>query len=315
MTALDVCFARHIGPEDGQAHWADPELADDQEIELALGLRASRLTEDLREKIAAACHEQGYGYRTPPGGPVLSYGLVRDDAPETEWDADGKLRSLVALSRLIHPSTLGLDYCATVSLDKDGTVRHIRGVAGAPAYKLKRHRPWLTPKDLEDLGGLFGAHEALPVQPEPRNLLVNAYALPQGSRKLPVLLHRAMWNTDYAARVQPAHLRWLIVAATAEGLAQTKKDKARRQFVTRIPAISAELGAPIPKSQAERTYDLRCEVAHSGWLQPGRSDDELDDSLEPLQGFVAGVLKRAIMDKAFRDVFETRETIAKRWPI
>lgn len=264
--------------------------------------------------IASACLTRGYGVGPSPGD-VLTYGFVRDDAPGGTFDADQKLTRLVALSRLIFPSAHGFDNCASVHLDSAGKVSAIFGVNGELAYKAKRHRPLLTPQDMRDLGVLFRIYEGLPVLPEPRPLDLPMFAEPPPtSWKLPRRLHRALWNMSYAARIQPAHLRWLIMATVAEGLVETGKS-ARQEFITRVPAISDELGVAISRKQADVIYGLRSSVAHSGWLPTGRTDEELDDSLVPLDRFVAAVLRRAIEDEPFRAVFEERERIAARWPV
>lgn len=312
---IDVCFTKHIGPEDGQSYWPDPELRDGEEIEVAPDVTATRLTHELRKMVSEACQPRGYGLLGPSPGDVLTYGFVRRQPRGGSFDEDEKLTRLVALSRLIHPSAHGFDYCATIHFNPDGTVNAIFGAPGHLAYKTKEDRPWLTPQDIRDLSQLFLAYEALPVLPEPPPVHLPLFAEPApSSRKLPRRLHRALWNMAYASGIQPSHLRWLIISTSAEGLIETGSN-GRQEFITRLPAISTELGRPISRKDAEMIYGLRSRVAHTGWLTTTRTDEELDASFVQLDRFVAGVLRRAIEDARFRGAFESRESVAARWPV
>jgi hypothetical protein len=309
---VDVCFARFMSIE--EPFRDDPHLEEGQDIELAPGLKASCLTEELRERIDKAC--QPANYNVGDGSGVgLTYGFIREGRTGGHWDADGVLARVLALSRVIHPSQHGADYCASLYFADTGTLECIFGDSSpVAAYNCRASRPWLTPNDLVELGALFRAYESLPIVPEPPPEGLKPWQeSPPSFRRLPRRLHRAMWNFAYAAYVKPSHIRWLVVATAAEGIIETGK-QARQEFITRLPAISDEVGAPMTRKQADAIYGLRSSVAHAGWFV-GKTDEELDASYMPLDRFVAGVIRKAIYDGEFRAHFEDRDTVTRKWPV
>jgi hypothetical protein len=303
MRRVDFSFATHARGLD--EHWVDPPLARGEEAVIAPGIRAAELPAGLRDKVDKATQERGFHYGA--GMRSITYGIMREDAPGSSWDSDGVLSLLLGLSRIVHPSTLGNEVAGTLTFGADGQLQHISGIRGEGAYSCKPLRPWLTKSDFEDLGRIFAAYEVLPVVHPPSK------DLPKPSRKLPLRLHRAIWNLDYAAYVQPSHIRWLIIATSLEGIIETGQ-AARQEFIQRIPAIGAEVGVPITRDEADTIYSLRSTVAHRGWFS-GKEDDDLDPSYILMDRFVAGVLRKAIFDDGFRAAFDTKETVTARWPV
>ncbi len=287
---VDVCFATFQSTS-GE-HWeTHPPFEDGDEVVITPEVRISRLTEDLRSKIDAA--SQPRHYNIGRGVINLTYGIVRENASSGLWDADHTITRLLALSRIVHPSTLGGDSAGKIRFTDAGEVDAILGVIGLRAYGLAGQRPWLTKQDAEDLAKLFNAHEALPIAEPP-------------ARKLPRRLHRALWNFSYAAQVPHFHIRWLIVATALEGVVETDGSPTQ-EFIERVTAISSEVGAPISRPNVKEIYRLRSRVAHLGWM-PNKTAEELEKYYWPLDRVVAGILRRALFDEEFRKTFENKES-------
>lgn len=124
---VDVCFAafQRTRPE----HWAShPPMEEGDEVVIAPGIRVSRLTKDLRDKIDAASKPRHFNIGR--GVANLTYGIVRENASSGTWDEDGTITTLLALSRIVHPSTLGADAAGKVTFNDDGEVETILGVSG-----------------------------------------------------------------------------------------------------------------------------------------------------------------------------------------
>jgi hypothetical protein len=308
MRRVDVSFALHAPPETPQQRqlWrTDPPLRDGDEVIIAPGIKMSRLTDELRRQLDLATQERGFNFGA--GMRSVTYGIVRDNAPGSSWDEDGTIRRLLGLSRVVHPSTLGDEVAGTLYFDDTGELECIAARAGDGAYGCRSLRPWLTKEDCEELGRLFQAYEALPVVHPITD------AEPRPTRRLPLRLHRALWNLAYAAFVRPAHIRWLIVATALEGVIETGGG-ARQEFMQRLLAIGPEVGVAVTKKQIDQIYSLRSTVAHRGWFS-GKEDAELDASYVPMDRLVAGIVRQAIIDAQFRSAFDSAETIATRWPV
>ena len=317
---VDVCFGTHVTTRD--QHWEDvanAPMEKGQEVEICDGIRVSWLTDDLREKLGEACQPRGYNIGRG-AGPVVTYGLVRENAPAGAWDPDGVLALIVALSRIVHPSAHGFNASGSLHFSSTGELDSVFAVNGDGAFRPPTQRPWLTTSDWEDVGQLYRAYDALPIlqlpelpqeSSEPKRPV--PLEKPKSMRRFPLRLHRALWNLAYAAYVEPAHIRWLIVATALEGLIETGV-AARQEFIQRILEIAKELGKPITRGEVDAIYSIRSTAAHRGWLS-GKTDRELDASYVPMDRIVGGVLRQAISDDRFRMAFESRETIAQRWPV
>jgi hypothetical protein len=316
---VDVCFAAFVSTRD--EHWKDSEnqpMAEGIEVILAPAIRISHFTKEVRDRLSEACQMRHYAI---PAGAGLNptYGIVREDAPGDTWDSDEVISLILGLSRIVHQSTLGTDLSGSLHYGPAGQLEAIFAVYGAKAWNSPSQRPWLTERDWTEVGSLYRAYQALPIIPlpetsqRPTSMYGSLFEEPKSKLRLPVRLHRALWNLAYAAFVRPAHIRWLIVATALEGIIETG-GRARQEFIQRIPAIGQEIGVPITRDEADQIYSIRSTAAHRGWIS-GKTDDELDASYTPMDRIVSGILRHAIYDHGFRSSFESRETISARWPL
>jgi hypothetical protein len=194
---VDVCFAKHA--ETREEHWSDPPLDDGEEVAITTSIRISCLTDELRQRIDEASQERGSNVGAAMRS--LTYGIVREGAPSGSWDPDNVIARILALSRIVHPSTLGGDVAGSLHFDDAGELQCIFGVSGSVAYGCESLPPWLTRKDCEDLNRIYNAYEALPI------VHPASFQEPSPTRRFPLRLHRALWNLAYAATIKPSHIR------------------------------------------------------------------------------------------------------------
>lgn len=139
---------------------------------------------------------------------------------EFNWDPDQSLATAVALSRLIHPTSIDFEYAARVILGPDNHIKRIipGSVVGLrmDAYVVpSAARNWLTDSDASALG----------------SLLIDFYAT---SVSLPPRVQRALWNHEYAFTIQWMEVRWTVVATALESLIHTDRRRSTKQFIDRV---------------------------------------------------------------------------------
>jgi len=217
-------------------------------IDLADDLYIDILPTDLVQKVFKACEPKGYRF-----DPVLQFGqmysFVRKNPPNSDnlnWDEDQRLQLCLALSRLIHPTSISTEYAARVILTSDDKIIKIvpGPVSGrsSKAFVIDTSLNCLTEIDAQNLKQEIEAFQKKPFE-DP--------------------LARAMWYHEYAARSYEIDLRWTFIATGIEVIVHTDRYKSTRQFVERVQKLSCAVGAgSITKNQAEEMYEFRSSLAH-----------------------------------------------------
>ena len=113
-----------------------------------------------------------------------------------------------------------------------------------------------------------------------------------------------------------------------EALLNTNKDKVVKQITTRMPLVAAEVGiAGVSGTYARRMYSDRSHPAHGQELNlpPATASGQEDDppaAIDPyfgkvarLQDLLRAIVRRAIDDLEFADVFRSNAAIRARWPV
>lgn len=163
-------------------------------FELTDDLWIGPLEDDVAERVLDCCEPPGCWVRKPPRPFHQLYTYVREPVPPEEkykWDADRRLLTCVALSRLVHPTLVSFRYAAQIIYNSDGTMREVvpgpvQG-HGADAWPPNEDdRDWLNDTDLEVLKQLL---RELP------------------TAILPPRVWRAFWYHEFAARTQYADVR------------------------------------------------------------------------------------------------------------
>ena len=264
------------------------------------------LDEDTAKHIQTACEPPHFNIGTQPYDRHL-YAFVRR-APMIEkgiYEGLENLFAVIAMSRLIRPTSTGDRYCVKVFHFglKDSAIHAIqyRGIS-ADAFLGINQRDWLSLDDGESLRKLMPWLSV---------------GKPMHSR-----IRRAYWSHEYAVRSYYLDMRWTLVVSGLEALINVwKKGKSdnKAQFLKRTRLLADEFKAPLSDPELISGWALRSKLAHNeAFLY------ELDKTLpvnqqsavyQKLEDLLRVTLKRCLLDHNFGDRFKDDATVEKSWPI
>lgn len=291
------------------AWFPEAQRPPDRRFEITERLWVGKLRDETTRKIIDTCTPKAYGFECSKGPfrQIYVYGkevpLPFSHSKERWDDDDGKLLPLVALSRLVHPTTAGLRFAARVGLNSEETVEwiwpaHFSGVQLDAFIAPTNSRDWLTIPELEALKEIVGVLDQLGA----------------GKLALHKRIWRAFWYHEYAARSCEVDLRWPLVATGIEALMCIGDKGLGRQFCNRSVALARELGvSEFEEEQARYAWKMRCGLAH------GQSLGSIAEKDLTVYTAMESVLRLAVL-KAFRDphfseAFEDNSAIRQRWPL
>lgn len=252
------------------------------------------------DEIMQMCEPHAYNDR---GRSFHLYALVRKlDACSwpRAWDHDEKLRSALAFSRLIHPTSISFQYAATVRTGSQGELLDVEpgpvSGPGSRAWVAEPSRDYLLPQDIAAIGALLAA----------------------SSREvLPSRIRTAFWYHEYAAWHYEASVRWMLISTGLESLVHVHREKppyaTTRQFTERVPLLAGEVGRRIGKDHAVNMYELRSLLSHGGL------HSAVFEEHRPLycamESLLRTAIQKAIVEPSFADIFKDDSAIEKRWPV
>jgi hypothetical protein len=266
------------------------------------GLWMGRLDADLAKTLMDTCEPKIHGTPTPVRQYAQMYAYGCDLPAEAEihrWDDDHRLSRLVAMSRLIHPTTVGFRYAARVRQNDDALAvipAQLHGISPDVYLSPSHTRDWLTVEEAK-------------LQAE-----VDAQAEPLTQPSFPKRVSRALWYFDYAQRTYYADLRWTMIATALEALIHTGVQGSTRHFKYRVPALAANVGArPMTTSESDAAYDFRSRLSHGDAFlyDMPQADINLYDKLETTLRLA---LLKAFREPAFAAIFLDDSQIDARWP-
>jgi hypothetical protein len=263
-------------------------------FELADGLYIVRIGGAMTRRISRGVNVGGIEDSVPE-----TYTFVRErESEDGTWDQDGTLRLVIALSRLIHPTSLGLEQSAVLTgriTDDPARITVIPGPVSGPAAAAyitdADRRNWLTERDAAQLRELLLSYQARP---------------------LPARVRRALWFHEFAACTLDGAVRWALFVTGIEALINVAFDKIAKQFTVRSVGLAVECGVPFSKRQATRTYSMRSRVDHGS--ATSLPVDELH-LLIATEHVLRAAIRRAILDAQFAALFQDDATIEGRWPV
>lgn len=263
-------------------------------FDLGPGLFIQRIGGALIRRISATVNAGGLADVIPE---TYSFVCERSKGDE-DWDTDQRLQVAVALSRLVHPTSIAFEQSATIfgRLSDPPESVHIRAGPtlgpGATAYITDgTARNWLTLGDAEALRDLLGAYT---------------------SSSLPPRVNRALWFHEAASRQMDVAVRWALFVTAIEALISVSFDKLSKQFQVRTMGLAVEVGAAITKQQLNRAYSNRSKVDHGAATSLPANDLK---TLLLIENVLRATLRKAILEPAFRDVFAEASKIEQRWPV
>jgi hypothetical protein len=277
------------------------ELAPRDRFNLSDDLWVGKLDDGVVDAVFDACEPPGRFLKKPVRPYGQLYAFVRERAPiepPYEWDSDSRLQLCVALSRLVHPTSISFRYAARiVYLDSAKIDEIIPGPVtghGADACPpIAGHRDWLVASDLDAL-----------------KLLVQHLPLSY----LPPRVWRALWYHEYAARTRYIDVKWTLISTALEAVVHTDKYKSTWQFTGRVPQLARELGGcEFSEADAETAYDCRSGLSHGQGL--AILSKETREIYERMESVLRQTLMRCIREAEFAAIFSGDNTIRDRWPL
>jgi hypothetical protein len=119
---------------------------------------------------------------------------------------------------------------------------------------------------------------------------------------------------EYAFRTHFIDVRWPLVCIGLEYLIHTDRTNSTKQFTFRVTKLAEEAGkSNFDEDKAKEAYAMRSMLVHSQLLRDLEENKlELYQEIEELLRIV---IKRAILDSTFAEIFSSDERIRNKWPI
>lgn len=262
-----------------------------------------RLDEHTAKNVQKACEAPHYNIGCSQHDRHL-YAFVQR-VPEIEtrsYEGMELLHAVLALSRLIQPTSIGDRYCAKIF--------HY-GLPTSPIYAIQyrgispdvflshKQRDWLTARDGQVL------RELMPWLSKGKNMHYR--------------VHRAYWYHEYVMRSSILDIRLPLVTAGLEALLNSDKNDNKKQFCTRVPQLAKECGVSLSDSEAESAWKLRSKLVHAEAFLYGL-DTVLPaskhlDLYEKLETVLRDTVRRCLLDESFGDRFRDKAAVDVHWPI
>ncbi len=265
--------------------------------DLAPDLWVEKLPSKVFWEIYDHCEPEGKWRGAKPGKQFAQlYTFVREvsnaTAMDLNWDRDNRLHTCIALSRVVHPTTINYSAVARVTYGDDGSLLEIvpgpvKGHHSEAFLSVSETRDWLVVDELKEL-----------------SVLLDRYNWPA----LPERVRRALWTYDYAASDYFIDTRWTLLSSAIEALVHTRQRGSTAQFVDGLIKLASDVGVQaVTADEANRIYDLRSSLAHGQGLPQVSGEEERLYVL--METILRLALKQAILDPAYAEQFRSDRTI------
>lgn len=269
-----------------------------QRLELSAHISLEFIQPEIAKAIMDVCDPKVLGIPSPVRQFAQLYSFVRQlprDQDIYRWDEKNELTATLGLSRLVHPTSVGLSYAARLGYEQERVKEifpaQIVGVSKHVFLSPSRTRDWLTEAEARSLSKI----------------------VPKLNEILPKRVHNALWHHEYALRTFYLDHRWTLVCTGLEALVHTESTKNTRQFAARVSRLASELGITLSEVEAIEAYDMRSRLAHGvSFIATGTVQLQLYDRLEDT---LRTAVLRGMQDKSFATIFDDDDQIRKRWPI
>jgi hypothetical protein len=257
-----------------------------------------RLDTELAKNIQTACEPSNFNIANLPWDRHL-YAFVRSVPTELrKYQGTEALFATIALSRLIHPTSIGSRYVAVVfHQGKNIQAVQFGGISPDAAIS-SGQRDWLSVEDGENL----------------RKLMV---WVPE-TKPMHKRIHRAYWNHEYAMRSYYLDMRWTIVVSGLESLVSVFNGKGGtgKQFREGVGKLASELKVIFGPNELKIAWDMRSQIAHgqdflhSVTVLPQNQHTDLYRKLEEV---LRSAVRRCLLDDMFAKRFQDDATVEKEW--
>jgi hypothetical protein len=286
-------------------------------ISLGKDIVVDRLDDKVTEKLFQALDPPGIhpanAFRTLEYWQLYSF--VRriggaGDPLTGSWDSDQALRTCLALSRLVHPTTVAFRFAARVVTLPDGSIEWVHpGMAvghGAAAFvSTDENRDWLTNQEFDIVRDLLSDFDA---------------------SKWPRRLVRSLWYHDYASLTYELDVRWVLMTTALEALVHTDRYNSGKQFRVRVKQLASATGVTCTEDEIELAYDQRSQLAHGqhfvslSGIPPNTGEKvelspEVTASYRKVEEILRTSLLKAAAEGHFASVFADDNSIRTHLPI
>jgi hypothetical protein len=246
---------------------------------------------------------------SPPGlnfSPTRQFGhhycFVREQKhshfPSVKWDDDQKLRDCVALSRLVHPTTIATHFSARLFYAGDSISMIVPGrTQGLGAHAFVNGpiwRNWLTDQDAQELGKLIAIYDI---------------------DRMPSCVRRAMRHFQYACLTYELDVRFTLIVTGLEALVNTRNRNVSAQFRKRLALTAQDVGMSVSEESAKEAYSFRSSLSHGQRLPEHDIGRQVRDSYAMLETLLRRLIRKAIEDPSFASRFESTASIDDAYPI
>jgi len=308
---LDCYVILHIrsGPP-----WPDPakapQIAADAPFELSEDIWIEKFDKEFAIHIQEACEPANHRLDNHVWDRHL-YAFVRRQ-PENERLCLARtvvrnegiipLFAVMALSRLIRPTTIGNRYCAKIYPQPatDPPIQALLMSGANPDVTIADgSQDWLSPADGRELRKLM------------------PWVSP--NKQIHTRVHRAFWNHEDAMRSYFLDFRFPIVVAGLEALTTVEKGPgATARFIRRAGQVASEFGINLSKEELEQAYALRSEVVHGRsflhTLDGVLTQSEHRPLYDKLESLLRATVKKCLLDENFGQRFVNDQAVLKNYP-
>jgi hypothetical protein len=260
-----------------------------------------RFDKELGKKIETACSPAQYNISDADYDRHL-YAFVRrvPSGEKSKYEGMSKLAGLIALSRLVNPTSTGDRYCARIFRygDPNSPIEAVRFFGVSPDVALiDGRRDWLSASDGKTLLRL----------------------VPWLTGKMHSRVHHAYWNHETALRSYYLDVKWTFVVSAFEALMNTRKDFVSLQFRERVKQLADHFKIPITIDELKKAYELRSGLVHSQKFLFALETVLQKENHVPLYRKLEALLRKALLecllDANFGDYFRDESSVATRWPV
>ena len=278
-------------------------VKDSERFFLSDDIWIERLEEPLAKKVQKACEPPHYNIGTQEHDRHL-YAFVQHvaDIEHRPYEGLETLHAVLALSRLIHPTSVGDRYCAKIFHyglpDSSIYAVQYRGISPDIFLRAKQS-DWLSIEDGKTLRDL----------------------MPWLSNDKPMYprVHRAYWYHEYVMRSSVLDIRLPLVATGLEALINTSEHGSGTQFHVRIPQLATASGIAFSEAEAKQAWKLRSKLAHAEAFLYGLDTvlpaNEHNDLYEKLEAILRSTVLRCLQDESFGDCFRDKDAVDAHWPL
>jgi hypothetical protein len=291
-----------LGPSKGQVSSVASVVVDDANPRLLLSsdFWIERLNQKLARNLQLACEPRQQG-SVDVGHDRHLYAFVRR-VPTGEvgkYEGLKELGALIALSRLVRPTSIGERYCALVTdwNNPGSRIEVIRHVGAIDVFLGQHDHDWLSVQDGQ--------------------LLAQLTPWASSSATMHPRVHRAFWNYESAMRSPHLDTRWPLIVSGFEALTNTRDSGVTWQFRDRVGQLAKEFNVNLTDHDLHVAYQTRSKLIHAEsflfGLQQKLTQTQQVDLYERMESILRQTILRSLLDRAFGDSFATKASVNKRW--